>query len=87
MPTTKRKIVFIIVEGISDQTALATVMSKLFSAQNVVVEITRGDITTETGVSPSNIESKIGNFIRQYSKPYSYKSDDFLEVIHIMKGQ
>lgn len=83
MPS-KRKIVFIIVEGISDQTALAAIMSKLIKTENVIVEFTRGDITTEFGVSPPNIASKIGNFIKEYSKPYSYKASDYLEVIHII---
>lgn len=83
MPS-KRKIVFIIVEGISDQTALAAIMSKLIKTEKVVVEFTRGDITTEFGVSPSNIASKIGDFVKRYSKPYSYKASDYLEVIHII---
>jgi len=83
MPS-KRKIIFIIVEGISDQTALAAIMSKLVRTENVIVEFTRGDITTEFGVSPSNIASKVGNFIKDYSKPYSYKASDYLEVIHII---
>ncbi len=83
MPS-KRKIVFVIVEGISDQTALAAIMSKLIKTESVIVEFTRGDITTENGVSPSNIIAKIGNFIREYSKKYSYKASDFLEVIHII---
>lgn len=56
-----RKIIFIIIEVISDQTALAAIMSKLIKTENVVVEFTPGDITTEFGVSPSNIASKIGN--------------------------
>ena len=84
MMISKRKIIFIIVEGISDQTALAAIMSKLIRTDNVIVEFTRGDITTEFGVSPSNIASKIGDFVKQYSKPYSYKASDYLEVIHII---
>jgi len=59
-------------------------MSKLIKTENVIVEFTRGDITTEFGVSPSNIASKIGNFIKEYSKPYSYRASDYLEVIHII---
>lgn len=83
MPS-KRKIIFIIVEGISDQTAIAAAMSKLIRTENVIVEFTRGDITTEFGISPANIASKVGNFIKDYSKPYSYKASDYLEVIHII---
>jgi len=81
---TKRKIVFIIVEGISDQTALAAVISKLLKTEEIVVEFTGGDITTEYGVNPSNIVSRIGRFVSDYSKPYSYRASDYLEVIHII---
>ncbi len=42
--STKRKVVFIIVEGISDQTALAAVISNLINTENVTVEFTSGDI-------------------------------------------
>lgn len=80
----KRKIVFVIVEGVSDQTALAVIMGKLIKTENVIVEFTRGDITTENGVSPHNISAKIGNFVRDYSKLYAYRPSDFLEVIHII---
>lgn len=80
----KRKIVFIIVEGISDQTALAAIISKLIRTEEVIVEFTSGDITSEYGVTPSNIASKIGDFIQAYSKPYNYRASDYLEVIHII---
>lgn len=83
MPS-KRKIIFIVVEGISDQTALAAIISKLIGTEKVIVEFTSCDITSEYGVTPSNIVSKIGGFIKDYSKPYYYKASDYLEVIHII---
>lgn len=80
----KRKIVFIIVEGVSDQTALAAIISKIINTEQVIVEFANGDITSDYGVNTSNIVSKIGNFINDYRKTYFYKPSDFTEVIHII---
>lgn len=83
MPT-KRKVVFIIVEGVSDQTALAAVISKLINTENVTVEFTSGDITSDNKINPSNVVSKIGDFVKNKSKEYYYEKQDILEVIHII---
>ena len=80
----KRKIVFVIVEGISDQTALAVILGKLIQTEEVIVEITRGDLTTEFGVTGGDIAAKVGNIIKEYSRTYSYKQADYLEVVHII---
>ena len=40
-----KKIILFIVEGISDQTSLALVLSKLIKTENVMFHIVRGDIT------------------------------------------
>ena len=42
------------------------------------------DITTERGVRPDNIISRLGNEIREYSKQYSLRSSDFRAFIHIV---
>ena len=80
----KRKIVFVKVEGISDQTALAAILSKVIKTEEVIVEFTNGDITTEKYTTPQNIVAKIGDIVKKYSLPYSYKATDYLEVIHIV---
>ena len=57
-----KKILFIIVEGISDQTALATIISKLITNNDVRVEFTSCDLTTEISSTSQNIKSKVGDF-------------------------
>ena len=48
----RKKIVFVIVEGPSDEEALGVVLSKLYSNDEVYVHITHGDITSEFIESP-----------------------------------
>ena len=51
----KRKIVFVIVEGPSDEEALGVLLSKICDEDSVYVHITHGDITTQNGVTQNNI--------------------------------
>lgn len=80
----KRKIVFVIVEGPSDDEALGILFSKIYGENSVYVHIVHGDITTKKGVTSSNIVSKIGNFVKQYAKDMHYKATNFQEIIHIV---
>lgn len=80
----KRKIVFVIVEGPSDDEALGVLLSKIYDKDSVYVHIMHGDITTQAGVNSSNIVSKVGNCVRQYAVQNHYKQVDFKEIIHIV---
>ena len=53
----KRKIVFVIVEGPSDDEALGVIFSKIYDRDSVYVHIMHGDITAQSGVSSSNMEN------------------------------
>ena len=80
----RKKVLFIIVEGPSDDEALGLIFTRLFSANQVRVEITHGDITSRNDINKDNIVSKIGDIVRKYAANYSLKQSDFLEVIHII---
>ena len=80
----KRKIVFVIVEGPSDDEALGVLLAKIYDKDSVYVHIMHGDITTQAGVTSSNIVSKVGNCVKQYAAQNHYKSNDFKEIIHIV---
>ena len=79
----RRKIVFVIVEGPSDDEALALSLSKIFDKDSVYVHVVHGDITSKGGVTPENIESKITEIVREYANSSRFKRTDFREVIHI----
>lgn len=80
----KRKIVFVIVEGPSDDEALGILFSKIYDKNSVYVHIMHGDITTQSGVNSSNIVSKVENCVKQYATQNHYKFSDFKEIIHIV---
>ena len=80
----RKKIVFVIVEGISEQDALGAILSNIYDKDTVWVQVLRKDITSEYGVSPSNILSKLGDEVRGYANSNSFKKSDFKEIIHIV---
>ncbi len=80
----RRKVIFIIVEGPSDDTALGITLNQVFDKNLVYIHIMHGDITTRKGVNSQNIVSKIGNEIKAYAKANHFKKDDFKQIIHIV---
>ncbi len=80
----RKKIVLVIVEGPSDDTALGIALNRIYDRDFVYVHIMHGDITTRQGVTPVNIVSKIGNDVRDYAKSNHYKAADFKQIIHIV---
>ena len=80
----RKKIVFVIVEGPSDHDALALVLNRLFDQQTVHVHIMHRDITTERGVDSSNIVTRIADEVKQFANSSHFKSEHFLEIIHLV---
>ena len=54
----RKKIVLVIVEGPSDETALGIMLNQIYDKDSVYVHIMHGDITTRKGVSAENIVAK-----------------------------
>ena len=81
---TRKKIVFVIVEGPSDETALGVVLNRIYDSNSVYIHVIHGDITTKNGVSSDNILSKIRAEITGYAKSNHYKKSDFKEIIHLV---
>lgn len=84
MARTDRKIVFVIVEGPSDDTALHFFLEEIFSSESVHVEIVHGDITTKPDAKPDNIATKVDFYIRRYLSNYHLRPSDILGIIHIV---
>ncbi len=80
----RKKIVFVIVEGPSDDTALGVMFNRLYDKNLVHVEITHGDITTRDWAATTNIASRIGDLVKHYAAENHFKSSDFQEVIHLV---
>lgn len=80
----RKKIVFVIVEGPSDQDALEVLLQKIFADNKVFVAIVYGDITSEIGNTSSNILSRVTELVRKYAANNHLDKIHFQEVIHIM---
>lgn len=80
----RKKIVFVIVEGPSDDEALGVLLTKIFDKSKVFVYIVHGDITTNSGVNHTNICAKIGSIVNEYAKSNHLTKQHFQEIVHIV---
>ena len=80
----RKKIVLVIVEGASDETALGIALTQVFDKDVVYVHIMHGDITTRNGVNSQNIVAKVGAEVKGYAKSKHYTAKDFNQIIHIV---
>lgn len=79
----RKKILFFIVEGISDSSALQYMLEKIFNNQHVVVKIAGGDITSDLKTTVSNVPTKITQLIKSEYGAIA-KPGDFIEVIQLV---
>lgn len=77
------KVVLIIVEGPSDETALS-VLEKLLSTQQVKFFVVHGDITTKKGVSAGTARGEMKEYLDYYLSCSKLKQSDILQIIHIV---
>ena len=80
----RKKIVYVIVEGSSDETALGALFSRIYDKNTVHVEITHGDITSTKNVTAGNIVKKAAEFIRRFAANNHLAKKDFQQIIHLL---
>ncbi len=80
----RKKVVLVIVEGPSDDTALGVILNQIYDKDKVHVHIMHGDITTRKGVRSDNIVAKVGDEVRKYAKSNHYTPKHFKQIIHIV---
>ena len=80
----RKKIVFVIVEGPSDADALDAIISRILDKDMVHVHIVHGDLTTEHGVTTTNIISRVVEEIQSFVASNPFTQKDFKEIIHIV---
>ena len=74
-----KKIIFVIVEGPSDEDAIGTLLSRFYNGNEVHIHVVHGDITTQRCVNPHTIVTKIGNLVRQYAGR-TFKQTDYSRI-------
>lgn len=80
----RKKVVFVIVEGPSDDAALGVILNRLYDKSKVHIEIMHGDITTDLSIDPSNIVSALGDIVKNYAETMHFSQIHFQEVIHLV---
>ncbi|MBW9171337.1 hypothetical protein K2F43_08970 [Clostridium estertheticum] len=80
-----KKIVLFIVEGVTDRNSFSLVLSKIIEKDKIVrFKVIHGDITTQNGVSASNIYTKITDYIKEFISSDMYRKSDISNVIHLV---
>ena len=80
----RKKVVFVIVEGASDDTALGVILNRLYDKNKVHIEIMHGDITTDLNVDPNDIVSAICDIVKKYADSMHFSQCHFQQVIHLV---
>lgn len=78
----RKKIVFVIVEGPSDEEALGVLLNRIYDSKAVYVQVMHCDITTELDVNAGNVVAKISDVVKKYAER-AFKPGDFSRIIHI----
>ena len=86
----RKKVVFAIVEGPSDETALGVLLSRHFDKDSVYTHVMHCDITTEFDkdtrqrVGAADITKKIAEVVKRWADSNRLKSEHFERIIHIV---
>lgn len=80
----RKKIVLVIVEGPSDDSALGVILNRLFDKNKVHIEIMYGDITTDMSIGPADIVKALGEVVKRYADTMHFKQLHFQQVIHLI---
>lgn len=72
-----------IVEGPSEEAALGTIFKEYFSVDEIQFIVVHGDITVDDYSSYDNIIIKINGLVDRIKRKYAYKTEDFLQIIHL----
>lgn len=81
-----KKVVIIILEGVTDVITIGSILEELMEKSSELIPLVyHGDITSDKNVTPNTIKKKIGEFISNNSKRLkTFKNSDILEIIHIV---
>lgn len=86
----RKKVVFVIVEGPSDETALGVILSRYFDKDSVYTHVMHCDITTEFDkdtrqkVGSADITKKVADVVKKWADTNRLKPEHFERIIHIV---
>lgn len=84
MAKNRKKVVLLIVEGITDQISLELSVQKLINTnQRLEFEVVQGDLTVDKNIPRNRIKAELGKLVKD-GKKRKYCPSDYQEVIHII---
>ena len=75
-----KQVMIFIVEGPTEETALAQILSRIFSTGQIKFEIVHGDITTERRLNP---RERVRGLVLQSLKLNGYRWKDIARIVQI----
>ncbi len=79
-----KKVILFLVEGITEEVSLGSILSVLINDDQIKFQIYHGDILTEYHTSQENIKRKIGDEINKFLATEHYLKKDITKVIHLI---
>lgn len=79
----EKKVIAVIVEGPSDESAIGGILKEYFCSEEVQFAVVHGDITSDYRTTVVNVVEKVNKLINELSIKYGYKNKDFVGIIHI----
>lgn len=79
----EKKVVVVIVEGPSDESAIGSILKEYFSSEEVQFAVTHGDITSDYKTTVDNVVTKICKLVDAVRGKYGYEWKHFIKIIHI----
>lgn len=80
----KKKVILFLVEGITEEVSLGSILSELINDDQIKFQIYHGDILTDYKSSRKNIKRKVGDEINKFLATEHYFKKDIASVIHLI---
>ena len=81
---TRKKVLIVIVEGVSEQVALENCLTEFLTSMRIRFKVVHGDITSHRGSNPNNILIRVGDLVSDVMRNYRLRKSDMAEIVHIV---
>lgn len=79
----EKKVVIVIVEGTSDESAIGGILKEFFCSEEVQFAVVHGDITSDYYTTLNNVVKKVDALIERLRIQYGYQWSHIIKIIHI----
>ncbi|MCX6054203.1 MAG: hypothetical protein NTZ74_04660 [Chloroflexi bacterium] len=79
-----KKVILFLVEGITDQTTLGLILSKIINTQSIHFTITYGDICYKEGVDSTNAIIRTYDYVKSFMEQTRFQKSNFLRIVHLI---